>query len=191
MQDPYKILEEAREKIEGYVVDKRSKEEHAEIHTPFTLIEDMVDQIPEEEFYDSSTTILDPCSGIGNFPTYIAQKLMETLKDEIEDPEERYRHIMEEMIYMIELQLENGIRIEKLLNPTGELNLNLKCVDALELQVQEMEPIDWNQHRFRTRYTGKSFFQYEPTPEELEKLERVRNIADEYWIVEQFERGYC
>lgn len=188
--DPYKVLEEARRDIEDYVVDKRSKEEHAEIHTPFELIEDMVDRIPEEEYYDPNTTILDPCCGIANFPTYIAQKLMETLKGEIEDPEERYRHIMEEMIYMIELQVENGIRIEKLLNPTGDFNLNLKCVDALELQVQEMEPSDWDQHRFRTRYTGKSFFQYEPTPEELEKLEKVHEIADEDWIIEQFERGY-
>lgn len=188
--DPYDILSNARKEIEEYVVDQRSREEHAEVHTPFHLIEEMLSKVPDEEWSDPEKTFCDPCSGIGNFPVVVAENLMETLKDEFPDPEERYRHIMENQIFMIEIQLENAIMIEKLLNPTGELNLNLKCVDALELDVEHMDPEDWKEHRFRTNYKGKNFFEYEPSPEEVEKLEKAREVIEKTEVLKSFERGY-
>ena len=190
MRDPYKILENAQKKMEDYVVNQESRDDYAEIHTPFGLISNMLSQIPEEEWESPEKTWYDSSAGIANFTAVVAEKLMDSLKDEISDPKERYRHIMEKQIYMAELQLKNVIKTEKLLNPSGELNLNIKCVDSLELQTEYMEPSDWNQHRFRTHYKTSDFFNYEPRPEEFEKLKKVKELTDNEDIIENFEKGY-
>ncbi len=190
MRDPNKILENARKKMKDYVVGQQSRDDHAEIHTPSELITDMLSEIPEKEWKSPKKTWYDPCTGIGNFTAFVAENLMDSLKGEISDPKERYRHIMEKQIYMAELQLKNVVKVEELLNPSGELNLNIKCVDSLELQTEYMEPSDWNQHRFRTHYKTSDFFNYEPKPEEFEKLEKVKEFTDNEDIIENFGKGY-
>jgi len=190
MRDPYKTLENALKKMEDYVVSQDSRDDHAEIHTPSRLITNMLSEIPEEEWNSPKKTWYDPCTGIGNFTAFVAKKLMASLEGEISDPKKRYRHIMEKQIYMAELQLKNVVKVEELLNPSGELNLNIKCVDSLELQTEYMEPTDWNKHRFRTHYKTSDFFNYEPKPEEFEKLEKVKELTDNERIIENFKRGY-
>lgn len=188
---PQKILEEARKKFQNFKVSEDSREEFAEVHTPFSLAEEMLSKVPDSEWENSSNTWLDPCSGIGApFPIVVVEKLMKGLKNEFPNSEERFRHIMENQVFMIELQLENAVMIEKLLNPTGELTLNLKCVDALELDVEHMDLEDWKKHRFRTNYKGKSFFEYEPSPKEVEKLEKARDLIEDENTLKSFENGY-
>lgn len=186
-------FKQTRQKIADHIVDQRSRSDHAEVHTPAELIDEMLDKIPESEWNDPNKTWLDPCAGIGNFPLQIAERLMETLADHITDPEERYRHIVENQIFMIEIQPKNCIMIEKLLNPDGQLNLNLNCVDTLQLDVEGMQPADWKTERFRTDYgTQHTFFERTPSEEEIERLEQVRKLCENEpdWIFDQFKRGY-
>jgi hypothetical protein len=44
---------------------------------------------------------------MGNFPIAIYLRLIETLKDEIPNKEERKKHILENMLYMSELNKKN------------------------------------------------------------------------------------
>ena len=172
-----------RQRMKEYVVDAKSREEHAEVHTPWDLIDKMLDEIPNRKFQDPEATFLDPCAGIGNFPLAIAERLVGNGIS--------YEHAMEEQIYMVEIQPKNAVMIERLLNPTGKLNLNLKCCDALELDVKATRPEDWDTEAFRETYGNQySFFEREPTQQELERLEEVRDLADEESIIQNFERGY-
>lgn len=149
-----------RSHIESWEVSQESREKHAEVHTPFELIEDMVDKLPSEKFKDPSATFLDPCAGIGNFPLVLCERLMKGLRPKIPDEEARYRHIMENQIYMVELQRENALRIVLMFTDGGRipLDLNLKICDALELDVENMRPEDWTlsePHRTCYRFRHK------------------------------------
>jgi hypothetical protein len=176
-------FDKAKTKIEEHVVTQESREEHAEVHTPPELIDDMLDEIPDEKFKDPEATFLDPCSGCGNFPLFIAERLVGNGIS--------YEHAIEQQIYMVELQPKNCIKIEEILNPRGEFNLNLKCCDALELDIEHMEPEDWKTERFRTAFGNQfSFFEREPDPEELKRLERVKELTDDEQIIRRFQKGY-
>jgi hypothetical protein len=178
------IIERAWRLFEEYKVSQESRDEFAEVHTPKDLAEDMLSEIPDRKFEDPEATFLDPCSGVGApFPLAIAERLVENGIS--------YEHAMENQIYMVELQPKNCVMIERLLNPTGELNLNLKCCDALELDVKAMKPEDWRSERFRTDYGNQySFFKREPKQKELERLEEIRKLTDDDQIIERFEQGY-
>lgn len=77
-------------------------------------------------------TFFDPCAGFGNFPAVIITKLMNTLKNHIPDTESRYKHIVENMIYMAEFQRESAALIEKTFSD-GEYKLNLYVGDTLTM----------------------------------------------------------
>lgn len=49
-------FDSVRERMENYVVEQESREEHAEVHTPWDLIDKMIGQIPESKFRDSEAT---------------------------------------------------------------------------------------------------------------------------------------
>lgn len=176
-------FDSVRKSMKNYVVDVKNRKEHGEIHTPWNLIDNMLSQIPENKFLNPEATFLDPCAGIGNFPLAIAEKLIQN--------DISYEHAMEEQVYMVEIQPKNCVMIEKLLNPTGELNLNLKCCDVLNLDIEHMEPEDWRSERFRVNY-GKqyTFFERNPTKEEINRLNEIRDLTDDQQIIQQFERGY-
>ena len=55
-----------------------------------------------------------PLLGVANFPFIIYERLMIGLKDIIIDYRERKKHILTEMIYMVELDNENCNRIREI-----------------------------------------------------------------------------
>jgi hypothetical protein len=63
--------------------------------------------ISEDIWKSEKSTFLDPAAGIGNFPIIAYYKLMYTLKDKITDIEKRKEHIINNMLFMIELDTKN------------------------------------------------------------------------------------
>jgi hypothetical protein len=78
-----------------------------EVMTPLRLVEEMLDKLPVEVWTNPNLKWLDPCNGIGTFPSVVVKRLMEGLKNHIQDDCERYRHIIENMIYVCEIQAKN------------------------------------------------------------------------------------
>ena len=193
MKDAHEVLSHARSRILDHAIAPESFENHAEVHTPFSVINRMLDKLQTPGIWsDPDKTWLDPCSGIGNFPLVIAERLMEGLT-QISDPNERYRHIFENQIYMVEIQPRNAILIERLFNPDGDIALNLKCCDALALGYLSMEPEDWKTERFRTDYgLHNAFFTRETPQEEIEKLQRTLRLLEGQpdTLRQPFTRGY-
>ncbi len=98
------VVQILREYVQVADVEKK---EHGEVMTPLTLVDEMLDKLPNDVWSNKDLKWLDPCNGVGTFPSLIVKKLMIGLKDVIVDDCERYRHIIENMIYVCEIQAKN------------------------------------------------------------------------------------
>jgi type I restriction-modification system DNA methylase subunit len=82
---------------------KQDVKKYGAVYTPPTLIEEMVSKIPIEVWSNKNLKWLGPGCGIGNFEVCIYYRLMDGLKDVIPCEEERKKHILEDMLYVVEL----------------------------------------------------------------------------------------
>lgn len=93
------------------------KELYGEINTPFSFINTMLSIIPNEYFKNKDYKWLDPGAGHGNYSLCLYFILFISLKEIIPDTNERKKHIIENMIYMVEFNKDN---IPFLLEKFGE-----------------------------------------------------------------------
>jgi type I restriction-modification system DNA methylase subunit len=115
------------------IYSKNKSNKFGEVFTPTELIIEMLSSLPKKLWKDPTKTFFDPCSGFGNFPAVVITKLMSTLKKQIPDTEMRYKHIIENMIYMAEYQKESAIFINDLFSMDGEYKINLYVGDTLTM----------------------------------------------------------
>jgi len=87
---------------------QKQKKELGEVFTPIELIEDMLSHLPKSDWSNPDLKWLDPANGIGNFPVVIFYKLDEGLKGWEPNENKRRKHIIENMIYMMEIQSNNN-----------------------------------------------------------------------------------
>lgn len=78
-----------------------------EIFTPSEIIEGMLDLINPMDWENPDTTILEPSCGNGNFVVAIISRFMDGLKNKIPDEEKRFKHIIENQVYAIDIMLDN------------------------------------------------------------------------------------
>ena len=122
---------------------QKEKRENGEVFTPMSLIFEMLDNLDKHYNKEHGRSIFtekdfkwfDPASGMGNFPVAVYLRLMEGLKSEIPTDEERKKHIIENMLYMSELNKKNVFICHQLFNVNNEFKLNLYEGDTLELDV--------------------------------------------------------
>jgi hypothetical protein len=104
---------EIEEKIEQYLsVREEEKNKHGEVFTPIALIEEMLSKLPSSVWSNPDLKWLDPANGIGNFPMVVYQHLMKGLKKWEPNEKKRSKHIIENMLYMIEINPKN-VKIAK------------------------------------------------------------------------------
>ena len=103
-----KILQLNKDIRYASTYSKEKSDKHGEVFTPGKLIKEMTDQLPKEVWYDPTKTFFDPCAGKGNFPIYIVARLFACLDKSIPDEKKRVKHIIENQLYMAELQRESA-----------------------------------------------------------------------------------
>jgi hypothetical protein len=113
----------------------KEKKLFGEVFTPLWLVERMINKVPEEFYRHPEHRILGPSVGIGNFQVGLYYKLMDTLKTKIPNEEKRRKHILENMLYMIELNPDNKELLENILNPERKYKLNILCRDFLSMDI--------------------------------------------------------
>lgn len=86
-----------------------------EVFTPLDLINEMLDKLPNEVWYDANLKWLEPSAGNGRFVKAVYDRLMLTIKDE--------KHILENMLYMVELDADNCEIIRNTYDAQYKLNL--------------------------------------------------------------------
>lgn len=88
-----------------------------EVFTPIALIEKMVGHLPKNIWKNPNMKWIDPANGIGNFPVVVFYKLDEGLSSlgnnkelgvNFSNEKQRRKFIIEEMLYMVELQSDNN-----------------------------------------------------------------------------------
>jgi Eco57I restriction-modification methylase len=96
-----------RSLIEKHFVPSASeKTKNAEIPTPVALVDEMLAAVPAE-FWKAPKRVFEPCCGKGNFVLGIFDKFFEGLIEEISEPSERCRVIVEDCLYFADLTAMN------------------------------------------------------------------------------------
>lgn len=95
------------------------KRTNGEVFTPIALVEHMLDALPASVWRKKDTRWLDPTAGFGVFPVLLFYRLMEGLRQEIRHEAERQRHIVENMLFMVELDGRNVMQCRRLLHQLG------------------------------------------------------------------------
>ena len=130
IDNPKELLELINDCLKPKEVEKK---ENGEVFTPIKLVNDMLDKLPIEVWKKENLKWLDPCCGMGNFPIAVYLRLMEGLKDEIKDVKERKKHILENMLYMSELNKKNVLVCKQIFDINNELKLNIYEGDSLKV----------------------------------------------------------
>ena len=110
----YNIDKDVLDIIEQNLTPKKTEKNlFGEVFTPVKLVCEMLEQLPIEVWTNPNLKWLDPANGIGNFPIVIYFKLMTTLPI---DEKIRSKHIIENMLYMNEINPVNIEMCKKIFN---------------------------------------------------------------------------
>lgn len=105
--------------------------------------ENRVGGLPEKEVWSNpNLKWLDPANGIGNFPIIAYYKLDYSLSKlkEWEDNDKRRKHIIENMLYMMELDNGNNETCKGLFKKIyPDAKPNILCCDSLEISYEEIK----------------------------------------------------
>jgi hypothetical protein len=115
--------------IQNFRPSKINKELYGEVNTPFSLIKEMIYNIPDKYLKNPTLKWLDPAAGQGYYMMCLFSILMITLKEKIVDDIERKNHILQNMLFMVEYNIEN---YEYLLDFFGN-NTNIINNDFLDV----------------------------------------------------------
>ena len=130
---PNKTIEDMTpDQIEDFIthhlpVKNLEKAKYGEVFTPSALIKKMLDKFPATSWSNPDSKWLDPCCGTGNFLIHVYQRLMSGLKTEFPNEDKRSAHIIENMLYMVELNEKNYDICRKLFGSKA----NIVCSDFL------------------------------------------------------------
>jgi hypothetical protein len=104
------------------------RQKYGEIYTPLRLVDEMLDNLPEDVWSNPNLKWLDPANGIGNFPIKAFLRLCEGLKGKIKDPA---THIVENMLFMIDINGKNNEIARKLFKKLApDAKANIEKIDA-------------------------------------------------------------
>jgi hypothetical protein len=103
------------------------KKKYGEVFTSPILIKKMLDTFPKNVWSNPHLKWLDPSSGVGFFMISVYQRLMMSLKSWESNNKKRSNHIIQNMLYMVEI---NKINCNILVDLFGNKS-NISCSDFL------------------------------------------------------------
>jgi hypothetical protein len=145
---PKELLELIDSCLKPKVIEKKR---YGEVFTSMSFINTQMLYNLEKYYYEKYKENIyenenlrwgDTTAGMGNFPVAVYYKLMEGLKNKIPNEEERKKHIIENMLYMAELNTKNSFIIKQIFNIDNKYKLNLYEGNSLELDIKKEWGID-------------------------------------------------
>ncbi len=197
---------------ERLVPNTKAKEARGEVFTPLTLVYEMILGVRKSDltiwgmkedhsfFYDNpddriggvplailrhpESTFLDPACGIGNFPIAVFSILDFTLSKKIPNESKRHKHIVEKMLFMLELSQKNVTTAKKLFDKlVPGATPNLLCVDSLTMTDEKLKD-EFKVNRF-TIVMGNPPFNEGGTKTEGEKAVYKKFISYGFDLLEK------
>lgn len=167
---PKELLEFIAERLKPKETEKNK---FGEVFTPMKLVYEMVEKLDLYYKKTNGTSIFsnkdlkwfDPCVGMGNFMIAIYLKLMEGLEMSIVDSKERKKHILENMLYMSELNKKNVLICKEIFDISNEYKLNLHNGDSLKLNSKEK----WNVDNFDIIVGNPPYNSFDETSEKKKR----------------------
>lgn len=142
-------LDEIVTTLRNYVrVADVERKDFGEVMTPIEKVEEMLDTLPKEVWSNPDLKWLDPCNGVGTFPSVMVQRLMKGLKKVIPNKNKRYRHIVENMLYVCELQAKNMFIFHCIFDRPNIFELNTFYGSFLSDEFNEHMKNVWNVEKF-------------------------------------------
>lgn len=116
-------LEEIKQEIEKYLpIQQSKKDQNGEVFTPVSLIEELLDNLPPSVWKTPDLKWLDPSSGIGNFMMIVYYRLLKNLTPLFNGSVEKTsKHILKNMLYMVEIDKENVEVARKIFGTTANI----------------------------------------------------------------------
>lgn len=123
---------------------KKQKEEKGEVFTPVELVESMLEKLPKSVWKNPELKWLDPANGIGNFPVVAFYKLNEGLESWEPNENKRKKHIINNMLYMIEIQSNNSRIARNLFSKLcDDCKPNILTTDSLTMTSEKLKAKGW------------------------------------------------
>jgi len=126
--------------IQDFTVKKEDKHFYGEIYSPFSLIKNMLSLFNPLVFSNPNAKWLDTGAGTGYFSMVLFDLLNKGLSLVITNDEERKIHIIEKMLYLIELKPENVITLKERFGEKANI------IEADFLSSQSTSYFDYNFH---------------------------------------------
>ena len=118
------------------------RRQFGDVATPPSLVHEMVDATAEFGgvcWSDPGLKFLDPCAGNGCFPLALCARLMSGLAHSIVDEGERRRHILENMLFLVEINPAHACRLRR-----EDMGFkNLLCADFLLATTKQQMLREW------------------------------------------------
>lgn len=164
IDNPKELLELITECLKPKDIEKK---QFGEVFTPMKLVNEMLDKLPIEVWKNKNLKWLDPCCGMGNFPIAVYLRLIYGLKEIIVNEKERKKHILENMLYMSELNKKNVLITKQIFDINNEYKLNIYEGDSLtvdynkEFKIKQFDIIIGNPpyNASGTKATGNTIWQ--------------------------------
>jgi SAM-dependent methyltransferase len=126
------LIDMSESEIEEFIakhlpVKMAEKKKYGEVFTPSALIKKILDFFPRNIWSNPDLKWLDPSCGTGNFMILVYQRLMLGLDKKISSESERSKHIIKNMLYMVELNQKNVTVCKQIFGPDA----NIVCSDFL------------------------------------------------------------
>lgn len=102
-------------------VGKQDKNNYGIVYTPFFLTEKIISLIPQHYFQNPELRWLDVGAGNGVFSIIIYKRLFDGLKTVIPDTLERHSHIIEKMLYLVELYPPHIERLREIFGESANI----------------------------------------------------------------------
>ena len=148
-------------------VSEDEKKEFSEVFTHLYehhgSIDEQLKNVDSIFWKNPYNTVIDPSTGIGNYVYVIINNFMEGLKDykddklDLTDENIRYKHIMENQIYVCEYQTKNLFFYLNLFDKTDDLKLNYFKGDFLSKEFDEHMKNVWKISNFNLCTTNPPY----------------------------------
>jgi hypothetical protein len=100
------------------------RQKYGEVFTPLELVDEMLATLPKHVWHDATLRWLDPANGMGTFPIQVLlgqdkgphtyPGLLKGLEHVIPDAKKRCQHIVESMLYMVDINPKNNAIAKRL-----------------------------------------------------------------------------
>ena len=159
IDNPQQLLEYINTCLKPKDIEKRK---FGEVFTPIHWCNKMLDGLNKYHilkcngksvFEMKNYKWFDFAAGMGNYSVAIYLRLMEGLKQEIPNDEERKRHILKNMLYMAEINEKNIFMIQQIFGVVANVELNLYQGDSLKLDIEK----EWNVKGFDVCVTNPPY----------------------------------